>query len=120
MNGFNRVFLAGYLGAQPTLKQSSGGKPFCHLSLATQRPYKGTDGQWESETHWHSITVWGKKAELCTNYLNKGSGLAVEGSLHHFRGSEPDSPKKTTVVADQVHFLDRRRANKDSSEEDSS
>lgn len=113
MNGINRVFLMGYLGANPELQSSTNGKPYVRLSLATHHTQKGESGEREQATTWHRVTVWGRKAELCNEHLRSGSALAVEGYLSKYtrkgeRGGEqmPDVTS-TTVVAREIHFIGR-------------
>jgi single-strand DNA-binding protein len=110
MMGINRVFLLGYLGANPELQTTKLGKPFARLSMATHQRHKNEEGETQTTTQWHRIMVWGQVAELCKNYLQKGSPLAVEGSLSHFTGAREDgSPfSQTSITAHQVHFVGPR------------
>lgn len=101
MNGINKIFIAGNLASKPVMRKSKNGKPFSFLSIATNR-FSLVDGQWSKKTDWHSILVWGKKAEICEKYLEKGFPLAVEGFL------ESTSEHKTTIVAEDLHFLGLR------------
>ena len=71
MNGINKIFLAGNLVRKPVLHKNKNGKPFSFLDIATNR-FSLHEGQWNRRTLWHSVLVWGKKAELCEKYLEKG------------------------------------------------
>ncbi len=101
MTGFNKIFIAGNLGRKPALHKSKNGKSFSFLQIATHR-MSYNEGTWDKKTDWHSVLVWGKKAELCERYLEKGSALAVEGFL------ENQTDNKTTIIAEDVHFLGLR------------
>ncbi len=101
MNGINKIFIAGNLASKPVVHKSKNGKPFSFLSIATNR-FSLVEGQWNKKTDWHSILVWGKKAEICEKYLEKGFPIAVEGFL------ETTSEHKTTIVAEDLHFLGLR------------
>ncbi len=103
MNGINKIFLAGNLVRKPKLHTNKNGKVFSFLKIATNR-YSYNEGNWDKKTDWHSILVWGRKAELCERFLDKGTPLAVEGFL------ENGKDDKTLVVAMDVHFLGVRTA----------
>ena len=98
MNGINKIFLAGNIVKKPALHKSKNGKPFSFLKIATNR-FSYNEGNWDKKTDWHSVLVWGRKAELCERFLEKGTPLAVEGYLEN---SQND---KLLVVAEDVHFL---------------
>ena len=103
MNGINKIFIAGNLVRKPALHKNKNGKPFSFLKIATNR-FSFNQGNWDKKTDWHSVLVWGKKAELCERFLEKGVPLAVEGFL------ENSQDNKTMVIAEDVHFLGLRTA----------
>ncbi len=98
MNGINKIFLAGNLVKKPVLHKNKNGKIFSFLKIATNR-YSYKEGNWDKKTDWHSVLVWGRKAEMCERFLEKGTPLAVEGFL------ENGQNEKTMVIAMDVHFL---------------
>ena len=57
------------------------GDPVTNLSVATNRKWTGNDGQQQEETAWFRVSVWGKQAESCNQYLSKGQQVFVEGRL---------------------------------------
>ncbi len=79
----NKVQLIGLLGQDPELKSIGKDQQLLRLRLATNERYKGTDGEWKSDTQWHAVVVWGKQAEKLAREVSKGSGLMVEGRLVH-------------------------------------
>jgi single-strand DNA-binding protein len=109
MAGVNKVILIGNLGRDPELKYTNSGTPVCRLSLATTRAWTNKEGERSEETEWHRVTVWGKQAEHCNNYLQKGRSAYVEGRLKT-SSYEEDGVKKwsTEVIADTVQFLGGR------------
>lgn len=113
MNGINRVFLIGYLGADPELQTSKEGKSYVRLSLATHYNRRLDTGERENTTVWHRVTVWGKTAERCQSSLQKGVPLAVEGYLSRYTYSRDDGSEvqATGIVAREVHFIGRARQN---------
>ncbi len=101
MNGINKIFLAGNLVKKPALHKNKNGKTFSFLKIATNR-YSYNEGNWDKKTDWHSVLVWGRKAELCERFLEKGTPLAIEGFLDNGQND------KTLVIAMDVHFLGAR------------
>ena len=78
---FQTLILIGNLGKEPEMRFTPSGQPVTTLSVATNRRYSGTNGQPVKETAWFRITVWGKQAETCNQFLHKGSKVLVEGRL---------------------------------------
>lgn len=111
MHGINRVFLMGYLGAAPELQTSKGGKPYAKINLATHYTKKLDSGERQATTVWHKVQVWGRNAERCHTYLDKGSPLALEGYLTKYNYEKEDGTPGTgiLVVAREVHFIGRPR-----------
>ena len=108
MASLNKVFLIGRLGADVTLR-TAGSQSVASFRIATDESYTDKSGQRVERTEWHSITVWGKAADHCANYLGKGSNVFIEGKLTT-REYEKDGQKRytTEIKADRVQFLDRR------------
>ena len=106
MSGVNKVILIGNLGRDPELKYTNGGTPVCKLSVCTSRAWTNKNGERQEEQEWHRVSVWGKQAEHCNNYLAKGRSCYVEGRLKT-SSYDQDGIKKwsTEIVADTVQFL---------------
>lgn len=81
MEGLNRVFLLGNLGADPELRVTSGGQAVLKLRLATTESYLDRNNTRQEKTEWHSVTLWGKRGEALAKILNKGDRIFVEGGL---------------------------------------
>jgi len=109
--GLNKVLLIGHLGKDPELKYTPNGTARCSFSLATSDSYKGDDGNWVNTTEWHNIVAWRKLAEICGQYLKKGSKIYAEGKLST-RSYEQDGLKKyfTEVVLSEMVMLDKKEA----------
>lgn len=107
MNGINRVFIMGYLGHDPEMQSSKTGKSYVRLSVSTHFNKKLLSGDKERTTVWHRVTVWGKNAEKCQDYLQKGSPLAVEGYLSNYKYEKDDGTDAhgTSIVAREIHFI---------------
>lgn len=102
--GFNRVLLLGNLGADPELKVTQGGTSVLKLRLATTERYMDKSGVRQERTEWHSVVVWGRRAEALHKFLAKGSSIFVEGSLRTSSYEDRDGNKryKTEVVAQNI------------------
>jgi len=100
----NRVILIGRLCTDPELKYTQSGIAVANFTLAVDR-FK------EGEADFIRIVVWRKQAENCTNFLKKGSQVAIEGSLQ-IRSYEQDGQRRylSEVIAHRVKFLDSRKS----------
>lgn len=97
----NKVILLGNLGADPELRMTNGGQAVLNLRLATQERYQDRSGTAQERTEWHSVVVWGKRAEALSKLLSKGSRILAEGSLRTSSYDDRDGQKryKTEVQA---------------------
>lgn len=77
----NKVQLIGYLGKDPEIKNSEGGRKYARTTIATNENYQNAKGEKVKETQWHNLVAWGKLAEIMERYLRKGSEVVVEGKL---------------------------------------
>jgi len=102
MSGFNKAIIIGHLGKDPELRPV-GDSSVCNFTIATSEKHKDKE-----TTEWHRIVAWGKTAELCGQYLKKGSQVCVEGKLQT-RMWEKDGTKHyaTEIVAQTVTFLQK-------------
>lgn len=78
---FSTLILAGNLGKAPEMRFTPAGKPVTSFSVAVSHQYTGANGQQVKETTWFKVVTWGKQAEVCNQYLEKGSKVLVEGRL---------------------------------------
>ncbi len=109
MASFNRVILMGNLTKDPEVRYAPSGTAVGDLRMAVSRRYKSGDGQEKEETCYVSVTVWGRQAETCGEYLSKGRPVLVEGRLK-LDEWEKDGQKhsRLSVVAERVQFLGGR------------
>lgn len=107
--GLNRVMLIGNLVADPELKVVAGGQALMKMRLATSESYNDRNNQRKERTEYHSISMWGKRAEALAKFLSKGARLFVEGSLRT-SSYEKDGEKryKTEIQASNVLFMNAR------------
>lgn len=107
--GLNKVLLIGRLGKDPELSYTPNGVAVCKFSLATNESYKGNDDNWVEKTEWHNIVAWRKLAEICSQYLKKGSKVYLEGKIQTDT-YEKDGKKNyfTKIVIDEMVMLDSK------------
>lgn len=103
-DGLNRVMLLGNLGADPELRSTNSGESVLRLRIATNERYQDRNKEWQDRTEWHSVTVWGKRAEALHRILSKGSNLFIEGSLRTSSYDDKEGVKryKTEIVAKEI------------------
>jgi single-strand DNA-binding protein len=77
----SKIIIVGNLGKDPEMRYAPNGKAVTNFSVATSRKYTDSDGQKVSETTWYRVTTWDKRAEVCNQYLSKGSKVYIEGRL---------------------------------------
>lgn len=78
---YQKIVIVGNLGRDPELRYTPDGKAVTQLNVATSRKWTGSDGQLQKETIWFNVSVWGKQAESCNQWLKKGSTVLVDGRL---------------------------------------
>ncbi len=103
----NKVMIIGHLGRDPEMRYTPSGRPMTKFSVATSRSWTAPDGERRSETEWFNIVSWGRLAEICNQYLNKGNQVYVEGRLQTRRWQDADGNRKsmTEVVANEMLIL---------------
>ena len=110
MSSVNKVILVGNLGADPEIRYTQGGQAVCNLRIATSENWNDRDGNRQERTEWHSVSVWGKQAEICGQYLAKGRKVYLEGRLQsrEYTDREGVNRRAWDVVANNVVFLSGR------------
>ncbi|HXW69008.1 MAG TPA: single-stranded DNA-binding protein [Dissulfurispiraceae bacterium] len=105
---FNRIILIGNLTRDPEVRYTPGGTPVATISIAVNSKYKQGDDTKE-EVLFINAVVFGKQAESCGHYLNKGNPVLVEGRLRERKWeSEGVQKSKFEVIANNVRFLPKR------------
>jgi len=117
--GVNKVILVGNVGSDPASKKMDSGSNLASFSVATNETWTDKDKNTQTRTEWHRITAWGKLADICSQYLKKGSKVYIEGRLQT-RSWDQDGQKKysTEIVASEMQMLDTRNSNSSAPPED--
>lgn len=110
MRGVNKVILIGNLGKDPELRYLPTGEPVAKFSLATGARWKDKNGQLQERTDWHNVVAFRKQAEICNEYLRKGSPIYVEGRIQTRSYDDRDGNKRwiTEIIAQSVVMLGRK------------
>ena len=108
-SSLNKVFLMGNLTRDPELRYIPSGTAVATFGLAVNRRYTSATGEKKEDVAFLRIVVWGRRAEVCGEYLSKGSPIFVEGRLQSRSWEGNDGVKRSTVeiVADNIQFLGR-------------
>ena len=111
MPALNSVQLIGYLGKGPESKYTPTGKLVTDFSMAISRRWKSPEGETREQTEWVHVETWERLAEICQEYLGKGSLVYVQGRLKTERYEDEGQIKYfTKVVAHTVQFMSDGRA----------
>ena len=113
MASVNKVILVGNLGRDPEIRYLPSGDPVANITIATSSKYKGKDGNMVEETEWHRITLWGKLAEIASQYLHKGDKIFIEGKIRTCKWQDQSGQDRysTEITADNMLMLGGRPAN---------
>ncbi len=114
---FHTIIIVGNLGKDPEMRYTPSGQAVTSFSVASNRKYTSSNGEQVNETIWFRISAWGKQAEICNQYLKKGSKVLVEGRLTPDKNTggpriwqKQDGTSGATfeVTASTVRFLSTR------------
>ena len=107
MAGVNKVILVGNLGADPEVKYLSNGTTVANFRIATSENRVNRSGEKTTFTEWHRIVAFGRLAEICGEYLNKGKQVYIEGRLRTRSWEDKEGNKRSTteIVANQMQML---------------
>jgi len=111
----NKAMIIGNLGRDPEMRYTPGGQAVTQFTVAVNRSYKAQNGEWQEETEWFRVVVWGQQAERAAEHLRKGNKVYIEGRLQTRQWEDKDGQKRytTELVANQVTNLERRSRDED-------
>ncbi len=110
MSSLNKAMIIGRLGADPEVRYTQANTAVATLSIATTERYKDRNGEQQESTEWHRVVAWGRLAEICQEYLKKGSLAYFEGPIQTRQWEDKDGQKKytTEIKALNMQMLDSR------------
>lgn len=105
---YNRVVLIGNLTREPELRYTPNNTAVTDIGLAVNRNYQDGSGEWQEETTFVDVTVWGRQAENASQYLDKGNRLFMEGRLtfDQWENDAGENRSKLSVTAERLSFID--------------
>jgi single-strand DNA-binding protein len=106
----NKAILIGNLGADPEIRYTQSGTQVATFRIATTERWKGQDGQMQESTEWHRIVAYKRLAEICGEYLNKGSKIYIEGKIQTRKWQDQNGNDKytTEIIAREMKMLSPR------------
>jgi single-strand DNA-binding protein len=110
--GLNKIMIIGNVGTDPEMRYTATGNAMTTFRVATTHTYTTPEGERRDETEWFSVITWGRQAEQCNLYLQKGRRVYVEGRLRSrsWDGADGQRRFRLEILADRVLFLDRPTA----------
>lgn len=112
MYSLNRAQLIGNVTREPEVRQTSGGQTVASFAIATNRVWTDKAGQKQEQADFHNVVVWGKLAEICQQYVQKGRKVFVEGRMQtrDWEGEDGVKRYRTEIVVENLILLDRSGA----------
>ena len=103
----NKVILIGRLGRDPETRYMPNGDAVCNFSIVTDESWKDKNGQRQTRTEWHAITMYRKLAEIAAQYLKKGSLVYLEGKIQSRKYTGKDGIERTAyeIVCSEMKML---------------
>lgn len=106
--GVNKCILLGRVGKDPDVRTTRNGSAVAGFSLATSESWKDKNtGEKNEKTEWHNITVFGKLAEIVSQYVTKGMELYVEGKIQTEKWTDREGNDRytTKIIANDIQML---------------
>jgi single-strand DNA-binding protein len=106
----NKCMIIGNLGRDPEMRYTPSGQAVTQFSVATNRNFRDQQGEWQSETEWFRVVIWGDRGERAAEQLRKGHKVYVEGRIQTRQWEDQSGNKRytTELIADRVSSLERR------------
>jgi single-strand DNA-binding protein len=106
----NKCMIIGNLGRDPEMRYTPSGQAVTQFTVATNRRWRDQQDEWQEETEWFRVVVWGQQAERTAERLRKGAKVYVEGRIQTRQWEDQSGQKRytTELVANQVTSLERR------------
>lgn len=115
MSSYSKTIIVGHLGRAPETRYTPGGKNVTDFSVAVSKAWTDANGDKQEKTDWYKVTTWGKLAEICQQYLDKGRQVLVEGEVSASAWTDKEGNPRATLElnAREVRFLGGAPSNGD-------
>lgn len=102
----NKVFILGRLTVDPQLRSTAGGQQVASFGVATNRVWTDKSGQRQESTEFHNVVVWGRQAEIVSQFLTKGSLILVEGRLQtrNWEDKQGQQRRTTEIIGERIQL----------------
>jgi single-strand DNA-binding protein len=106
----NKAIIVGNLGADPEIRHTQSGSQVATFNVATTERWRDKEGQQQESTEWHRIVAWQRLAEICGEYLHKGSRVYIEGKIQTRKWQDQNGNDRytTEITAREMKMLDRK------------
>ncbi len=110
MSSLNKAMIIGRLGQDPEVRYTQSNTAVATLNVATNERFKDRNGELQERTEWHRVVAWGRTAEICQEYLKKGSQVYIEGPIQTREWEDKEGQKRytTEIKALTLTMLDSR------------
>ncbi|MEX1010601.1 MAG: single-stranded DNA-binding protein [Balneolaceae bacterium] len=110
MSSLNKAMIIGRLGQDPEVRYTQSNTAVATLNVATNERFKDRNGEFQERTEWHRVVAWGRLAEICQEYLKKGSQVYIEGPIQTREWEDKEGQKRytTEIKALTMTMLDSR------------
>jgi len=118
MASVNKVILIGNLGRDPEVRYIPNGDAIANLNIATTEKWKDKGGEMQEHTEWHRVSFFGRQAEVCGEYLKKGSSVYVEGSIRTRKYTDKEGVERyaTEIKGTSMQMLGGKSTQSDSTD----
>ena len=112
----NKVILVGRLGRDPETRYMPNGDAITNFSLATDEQWRDRNGERQTRTEWHNVSLYGKLGEIANQYLKKGSQVFIEGKIQSRKYTGNDGIERTAydIIGNEMKMLGNRNDGSDS------
>ena len=106
----NKIIVIGNVGRDPEMRYTAGGQAVTSFSVASNRRYRGSDGEQREETDWFNVSAFGRLSEICNQYLTRGQQVYIEGRLRGRSYTDRDGQPRISldVTLSEMQMLGRR------------
>ena len=112
----NKVILIGRLGRDPETRYMPNGDAITNFSLATDEQWRDRNGERQTRTEWHNVSLYGKLGEIANQYLRKGSQVFIEGKIQSRKYTDKDGIERMAynIIGNEMKMLGNRNDGSDS------
>lgn len=103
---FNKAFILGNLTRDPELRQTQGGQSVCSFGVATNSFFTDKSGQKQKKAEFHNVVVWGRQAEIASQFLKKGGLVFIEGRLQTrtWQDQQGQTRRSTEIIGERIQL----------------